>query len=160
MGTPTLTPIANLTLAAGQSDVYFTGITQGFRDLVLVLSGTAASTTGVVLQFNGDTGANYSIVYATGDGTSATSGTAVNYGWIDGAGVFGTSVSVTTINIMDYSATDKHKSVLSRTNNTGWGVRMLAGRWASNSNITSIRVNFQSAAAAAGSTFALYGVIA
>jgi hypothetical protein len=61
---------------------------------------------------------------------------------------------------MDYSATDKHKTVLSRANNAANGVTAIAGRWASTSAITSIVLTFQSSSLATGSTVALYGVSA
>ena len=64
------------------------------------------------------------------------------------------------ISIMDYSATDKHKTVLSRSGQANSAVDAWAGRWANTTGITSFGMapatgNFQ-----AGSVFSLYGVIA
>jgi len=65
---------------------------------------------------------------------------------------------------MDYSATDKHKTVLVKrgvSDATGYSVGMEAGRWASTSAITSINIFDQSGDTFdAGSSFALYGVAA
>ena len=161
MGTPTFQPIANITLASTASTVTFSGISQGFRDLVLIVSGLITTTVvdATTIQFNGDTASNYYQVLMTGDGTSATSASG-NFGSIY-AGISNNSDSISIINIMDYSAADKHKSVISRGNSaTGARTRAVAGRWANNSPITSIVVSNVSTTFAAGSTFNLYGVIA
>lgn len=153
-----LVPLQNITLGSSQASVSFGSIPSTFRDLRLVVNGTIGSTVdALVLRFNGDTGSNYSFVYATGDGSNATSGgTTTN---LLSVGVIGSTQSVSTIDIMDYSATDKHKTVLGRGNTPGWGVRMNAARWASTSAITSILVYTEASVnLAAGTTLALYGV--
>jgi hypothetical protein len=62
---------------------------------------------------------------------------------------------------MDYSATDKHKTVLARHNNSAGEVSMSAGRWASNTAINSISLKvLPSGSFNSGATFSLYGVIA
>jgi hypothetical protein len=60
---------------------------------------------------------------------------------------------------IDYSATNKHKMALARSNNPNLGTDSLSGRWASTDAINSIQV-YSTSNLAAGSTFALYGVIA
>jgi hypothetical protein len=75
------------------------------------------------------------------------------------------NLSPIIIQVMDYSATDKHKSVLVRANSDAPSqngvVAAVAGRWASTSAVTSVVLlpevgpNF-----ASGSTFNLFGVIA
>jgi hypothetical protein len=59
---------------------------------------------------------------------------------------------------MDYSVTDKQKTVLSRTNSS-FGTDITAGRWASTSAITSVTVYPSSGDFEIGSTFALYGIV-
>jgi hypothetical protein len=62
---------------------------------------------------------------------------------------------------MDYSATDKHKTVLSRYGNSSTEVDMAASRWADTSAINSIQILLADAETySAGSNFSLYGVIA
>jgi hypothetical protein len=71
----------------------------------------------------------------------------------------GTSQSVTIIDIMDYSQTDKHKSVIARGNTPGWGTRMIAGRWASTAAITSIVIKTEAGLTfSIGDSFSLYGI--
>jgi hypothetical protein len=72
----------------------------------------------------------------------------------------GTALSNGVIQIMDYSATDKHKTALSRSNNAGVVVSAHAGRWANTSAVTSINIEAIGLLYQSGSTFSLYGVIA
>jgi hypothetical protein len=68
-------------------------------------------------------------------------------------------VSIQVIQFMDYAQTDKHKTVLMRTNRAGGGVSMIAGRWASTSAITSIVLAPDGGTFNTGSTFYLYGIV-
>jgi hypothetical protein len=65
---------------------------------------------------------------------------------------------------MDYSTTDKHKSVLVRENTAGSSTTLVvakAGRWANTSAITSIYLFVSGGYSfATGTTVALYGVVA
>jgi len=61
--------------------------------------------------------------------------------------------------INDASATDKHKSVISRNSNATGTVNMSAVRWANTAAVTSITISCSSNIAA-GSTLALFGVAA
>ena len=71
-----------------------------------------------------------------------------------------TTVAAGQVNItqiMDYSATDKHKTALARANNAANGVAAVAAIYRSTSAITSITfINGGNA----GSRYDLYGVIA
>jgi hypothetical protein len=62
--------------------------------------------------------------------------------------------------IMDYSATDKHKTVISRGNGPDFEISGTAARWPSTSAITSVAARAGASTFAAGSTLSLYGVIA
>ncbi len=119
-----------------------------------------------ILNFNGVTTTTYSYVTAQGNGTTTRSGsyspdtglwTSDSYNLVSL-----TDFDAMIINVMDYSATDKHKTALIRggSNTAGNpGVTMTAGRWASTSAITSLAVNTAySRSWAAGSTFSLYGI--
>jgi hypothetical protein len=60
---------------------------------------------------------------------------------------------------MDYAATDKHKTVLTRNNVSGTGVEAQAARWANTAAITSVTVITSSGAGfATGTVISLYGV--
>jgi hypothetical protein len=160
MPTNTYTPIASVTLSATASEVVFSGLPQSFRDLIVVVDGTSTTDTGLLIQFNGDTtNANYPYVWMLGNGSTTSSGTAT----IPTFGDIRTYSNSNIIQIMDYSATDKQKTVLNRGNfagSTNPFVIAFAGRWANTAAINSIRLapngfNFNS-----GSTLTIYGVIA
>ena len=168
MPTPTYDLIASTTLAAATTEVLFGSLPATYRDLVVVLSGI--NTTDDVtwsMKFNSDSGANYSYVVARAlFSTTVSSNTASSQtsmfiaGWSYGQGT--TNPTPVLINIMDYSATDKHKTILNRfqtqRNNGEEEVGMLAGRWASTSAITSISLFPNTSTLKAGTTASLYGI--
>lgn len=158
MPTQTYIPLANLTLSGSAASVTFSSISQAFRDVVLVCSMSNTVGNGaLLLQLNGDTGGNYNWVRMYGDGSSTASSTTTGATSAT-IGNFGTNQSNNQLSIMDYSTTDKHKSVLSRTNDSAYIVSAYAARWASTSAVTSFVVYPAGNAFAAGSTFALYGI--
>jgi hypothetical protein len=155
MPTPTYTLIDSVTLASSAGSVGFTNIDQSFGDLVLVGNGTFNDNAIVVFSY----GSGFSGVRAFGTGSATTSDEMPNNNrlWTP------VSTSRPTFNfslqIMDYSATDKHKSALCRASNDT-SVGMAAFRSATNSAITAIYIlentvvqQFQP-----GSTFFLYGI--
>lgn len=151
----TYTPLASITLAADAAAVTFTGFSQDYRDLVLVCNSKPTGTGGkdLVMQFNGDTG-NATRVLMYGDGSSAVSTTASN---LIAQYNDQTNFEVGISQIMDYSATDKHKTVLTRNNDSGIVVAAQAQRWASTSAITTINLAY-SVDIATGSSFKLFGI--
>ena len=157
-----LVPLANITLSSSASSVTFSSISGSYKDLVLVASILGA--TGLdfgLMRFNSDSGGNYSYVGMSGDGSAASSDNAssqnqillpVYFAWTTTDSLSG------VVNIMDYSATDKHKTVLIRFGGAAQGTEASAQRWASTSAVTSISIQGSSHNFASGSTFALYGV--
>lgn len=156
--------LANITLASNQTSVTFSSISGIYSDLVLVANWQNSGTSSAGrLQLNSDTGANYNGVWMTGTGSSTAGSSESNQtsARIAGANVGPSNIysNFAIINILDYSATNKHKTILSRYNAADTEVQATVSRWASTSAITSIRFfdilgqNFQ-----AGSTFMLYGV--
>jgi alpha-D-ribose 1-methylphosphonate 5-triphosphate synthase subunit PhnL len=152
-------PIANTTLGSNTASVTFSSIVGTYRDLLLVVQGTTTSGQNVTLQFNSDTGSNYIIAHmygGSGQGTSTVTSTFMyaNYfaNW--------DSVQANIVaNILDYTATDKHKTALIRDNSTSTYTEAIAGRWANTAAITSIKVA-ASTLFSTGTSFALYGVVA
>ena len=69
----TYEPIATTTLGTSASSVTFSTIPGTYTDLVLVVAGTSAATNGNEMQFNGDTGNNYSFTLLYGTGSAAVS---------------------------------------------------------------------------------------
>jgi len=158
MPTPTYRPLATVTLGSSTSAVTFSSIPGTYRDLILVLDGTASVGINGSVYFNSDTtAANYPYLRMTGNGSTASSNSGNNI-WFD----FQTSKSMAVIQIMDYSATDKHKTSLSRWNNPASVIGATAIRWTNTAAVTSLQVKDtnNSATFASGSTFSLYGVIA
>jgi len=160
MPTPTYTPLANITLDSSAASVSFSSISQAYRDLVLVINATNTVTNGILyFQVNGDTGNNYNHVRMVGNGSTATSATGSSVGTMLG-GYYGLNRSMQQLSFFDFSAIDKHKTVLVRSDDASQNTVALAGRWASTSAITSILVYASANSFAAGSSFCLYGIAA
>lgn len=161
-GISAYTGLANITLSGSASEVNFTSISQSYRDLVLVINASVLSGTPIVLMGVNGSSATVNWVSMSGNGSSNLSQTAdwtnlyTSYGYSNMA----TTPSLVTINMIDYSATDKHKSMLVRSSSPANSVGALVGRQASTSAITSLRIFLNSSSFAAGSTFSLFGVSA
>jgi hypothetical protein len=159
MPTPTYTPLATVTLGSSAASVTFSSIPATYRDLILVITArnNVAATQPMSVRPNNDTG-NGSRVVMFGDGSSTGSGA-------DSSLVLGTLPTSTGqynqfhLDVFDYAATDKHKSMLSRARWAAVAVDAQALRWASTSAITSL-VFVSAGSFDVGSTFSLYGVIA
>jgi hypothetical protein len=151
--------LATVTLGASASSVTFSSIPATYRDLILIVTASGGGEVDERLRFNGDTGSNYSFVRMYGDGsTTVSSSTTTTY--IRNIAFGLSALHNVIIQIMDYSATDKHKTTLGRGNNASTNTIATAGRWANTAAITSIDYSFSSGSFPAGSTFNLYGVIA
>ena len=135
----------------------FSSIPSGYKDLVLVVNYAPASgSIGCNFRLNSDSGNNYYTLLMQGNGSTAgsySSGAADRTVQWSSASTFG----LKTFNIMDYTATDKHKSVLSRENQENI-VTAYAYRWASTSAVSSIEILGTGGSYATGSTFRLLGV--
>lgn len=160
----TLTPIATQTLSSAAASVTFSGIPQTYTDLILVIS--AIQSTGADqqcrIQFNGDTGSNYSLTFLDGNGTSAVSGrntsqTNMSVYYVASPGTASPITSI--VQLQNYSNTTTNKTMLVRAGSTASVVSAYVGLWRNTAAITSLVVtptsggNLQS-----GSTFTLYGI--
>jgi hypothetical protein len=152
----TYEPIATQTVAS-VSLVDFTSIPSTYTDLYLVWTATSSANSGYKLQFNSDTGTNYSETYLYGDGTTAVSGRDSNQTGITGMGRSGTSQGVGRVNIMNYANTTTYKTALGRGDLASQLTMATVGTWRSTSAITAIRVAPESGTITAG-TFTLYGI--
>jgi len=125
-----------------------------------------AATDGILLQFNADTGANYSWHRLMGDGASPSAASSVSSSSIElppnaysglGANIYG----VVVLDILDYANTNKYKTtrVMGGYDNNGSGYLMFnSGNWRSTSAITSLTLSTNSGSWEANSRFALYGI--
>jgi hypothetical protein len=149
--------LANITLGSSASSVTFSSIPASFRDLVLVFNGTGSGTTGNLrMTFNGSTLSNFSDVRMYNFNNSSGSDTTGGDSLVSLGSLNNRQASV--VNIMDYSATDKHKTYLFRGGAPAVGSGASANRWASTAAITSIVLINTAGTLDAGSTFALYGI--
>jgi hypothetical protein len=157
----TYTPIATQTLGSAAASVTFSSIPQGYTDLVLIVNGgQSVATANGGLQFNGDTGSNYSTTYLRGNGTSATSTRASNETLtrIDGLGWPTSNNANSIVQIQNYSNTTTYKTVLTRYNAAVYGTEAIVGLWRSTSAINQIVVKSEAYNWTSGSTFSLYGI--
>jgi hypothetical protein len=151
--------LATITLGSAASTVTFSSIPATYRDLRLVIQASSpADTADIVARFNGDSGANYSLVQMYGNGSTATSSASSGQTELY-FGYYNTTQGMVQLTVFDYSQTDKQKSALSRSDLPGALVFARAGRWASTSAITSMLIYPTYGQFAAGSTFSLYGIV-
>jgi hypothetical protein len=165
MPSPTYIPMATVTLTSSASSVTFSNIPATYRDLILIVNGSPSDNSypAIVSRLNADTGANYSRVRMAGDGSGTGSSSATGQTSLDLASNFGAGSSssgrfILSAQLMDYSATDKHKTVLTRSGTSLDGVEAIAGRWANTGAVTSWVITITSGAFATGTTFGLYGI--
>ena len=157
----TYTPIATQTLGSAVSSVTFTSIPNTYTDLVLIMNIVGASPADTALQFNSDTGTNYSRTQLIGNGSTAGSQRSSNENglYLNNGGAFGSGNIIA--NIQNYSNATTYKTVISRMNQNTTTVLTgaTAGLWRSTSVITTVSINsLSSATYGTGSTFTLYGI--
>jgi len=162
----TYTPIASVTLGAATSSVTFSSIPQTYTDLILVnYFATTTVNEDAYVQFNSDTGSNYSRTHVRGNGSTAGSGRASNQTYclidLDSSGSTLNSGLQTITHFMNYSNTTTYKTLLSRSGTLGGsytGTTLLTGLWRNTNSITSILVGCTTNTFVVGSTFNLYGI--
>lgn len=168
--------ISTVTVGAGGSaTVSFTSIGGTYKHLQLRHSCITNRGTYAIedlkVNFNSDTGANYSYHLLRGNGSTAVSGAAANASFIYLDVASGTSVSnffgVGVTDILDYSNTNKYKTTRSLTgidtNGSVAGefgrVALQSGSWRNTAAITSIVIApLNGTQFNQYSSFALYGV--
>lgn len=160
MPTPTYDLLDSQVLSTSAASVTFSSIPATYRDLVLVVEVSASSASAIVLRINSDTGNNYSNVRMGGNGSTTVSSTqTTSFFSASSYGTVGTDKSTVIWRLLDYSATDKHKSALCRFDRASTGVTATASRWANTAAITALELNtLGNPDFAIGSTFYLYGI--
>jgi hypothetical protein len=157
----TYEPIATTTVSGTSTNsVSFTSIANTYTDLVLIVnsSKTSGSVTNIYLQFNGDTGNNYSATAIYGTGSVVGSFRQTNTLW----GIAGnqtTGISNTICYIMNYANTTTYKTFLRRNNvpddSTSAGVAL----WRSTAAINRVDCLLTASTFfSSGSTLTLYGI--
>lgn len=161
MPTSTYVALATTTLGASASSVTFSSIPASYRDLVLVCVGTSSVNANVLCHLNNDTTSNYAWVYMNGNGSTDASGSnSSNTSILVGATAYWINASPTNsvLQFMDYSATDKHKTVLCRNDGSTRATEATVSRWKNTAAVNEIDLSLTSGTFAIGSTFSLYGI--
>lgn len=166
----TYTPIASVTLSSAQSSVTFSNIPQTYTDLVLVTNWASSNSLSFLyIQFNSDTGSNYSFTELYGNGSAAGSYRESNQSipWVSAnVGVPSTIKANTIMNFMNYSNSTTYKTWIARMNSVDApsypGTAASVGLWRSTNAITTITLKNRTSGVdynfASGSTFNLYGI--
>jgi len=164
MPTSAIVALANITLGSTASSVSFGSIPATYRDLRLVVQATTSGANAAGFTLNGDaTNGNYSWVQIFGDGSSAVSNSGTGASGIlpftPNQNFSTTVASIVTLDVMDYSAVNKHKSMLYRTNRADAVTNAIAARWANTAAVTTLTVSAISVNFAIGSTFSLFAIV-
>lgn len=178
-GTPPAAPNSYESIATvlvgsgGSSPITFTSIPSTYKHLqirLLAQTNRAASVDSLQLNFNSDTGSNYSWHTVQGDGSNANAlGFAtqtyarIGDGTIGGATGSGGQFGAGVIDILDYASTNKNKTIrgLTGVDENGAGrVGLGSGLWQNSSTaISSISIAPQAGTLFLQySSFALYGI--
>lgn len=177
VGNPVIMPgsyesIATVTVGSGgAASVEFTSIPSTYTHLqiraIVRTNYTGANSDGLKINFNNDTGNNYSWHQVGGNGSVAFAQAGSTTGTIytpyiasnsTGSNIFGASI----IDILDYANTNKNKTLRNLTgiDNNGNGLMMSgSGLWQNTNAITSIKfLQWDGTSFNQHSHFALYGI--
>jgi hypothetical protein len=163
----TYEPIATTTLGAAAANITFSTIPATYTDLRLVIVARGTTADNCSIQFNNDTGTNYSETGLQGNGSAVASWRRTNVAYIrltNAAGLptVANTFLMNTYDIFNYAGST-YKTVLgvnSNDQNGSGDTGRLAGLWRSTSAITSIKIftNF-GADFTIGTTATLYGIL-
>ena len=153
-------PLATVTVAGStDASITFASIPSIYRDLIVVLDGTVTDFTNVLVSLNGDGASNYTRVSMTGTGSGSGSSNSGTHGGLYMAYAEPSQRVYAQMSVMDYSASDKNKTALSRSHSSGYGVLAHALRWSNNNAVTTMTIaTLPSGAFNVGTTISIYGV--
>jgi hypothetical protein len=155
--------IATVTVGSGgTSSITFSSIPSTYQHLQIRAIGIGTGFNYAGLNFNSDTGNNYSYhqLNANGSTVFSSGGSNNNVIYTLQGGTSATFPAVGVIDILDYANTNKYKTVrsLSGYDQNGAGeLYFRSGAWLSTSAITSIQIT-GSTSVAQYTSFALYGI--
>lgn len=160
----TYEPLSTTTISGTASTVTFSSIPSTYTDLVLVVEGqnNAGGDSNLWIRLNSDTGANYSVTYFQGTGSSVSSSAFTRADSFANVGKMSTSTrSINTLHFMNYSSSSSAKSFLCRFSNASVVTGFSTAWWNSSSAITTIQVgNGNAENFVSSTTFTLYGIAA
>ena len=158
----TYVAIARLAISGTVTYEPFSSVSSAYTDLVLVLAPTAGGLADTAIQFNSDTGSNYSRTYLTGNGTAASSGrnsgdTRIRLTYNGGTGG---SAGFQISQKMNYANASTNKAILNRNSNANYGTDANVGLWRSTSAINTIRIFCDGGGNWTAGFVSLYGIAA
>jgi hypothetical protein len=148
------------------ANVEFTSIPADYTHLqirAITKDSRGTAPNNVYMQFNADTGTNYSYHGLIGNGSAASSDAGATQSFVI-VGIDSTATSTFgafICDILDYKDTNKYKttrSILGYDANGSGSVRMWSGNWRNTNAITSIKLYADSGNLSQYSSFALYGI--
>lgn len=169
MPTNTYVALDSVTVGTATPSITFTGINQGYTDLVLVVNATPTTSGGIdlYLTVNGDTTSGlYSKTHLAGSGTSAGSTRFTGQNRIATfwqVGPQNTQPFLVNYSLQNYSNSSVFKTVLARAGafqGSASEVNAFVGLWRNTNAITSVTLTASSGNFAVGSNFSLYGIAA
>jgi hypothetical protein len=156
----TYSTIATTTLGSAQASYTFSSIPGTYTDLVLIVSGSISAAQNIGVEFNGDSGNNYSFTRIYGDGSSALSDRVSNLPF-SYLGIWGDSQSTLVASIQNYANTTTFKTSLGRGNWVAAYVSAYVSTWRSTAAITSVKVLPAGAnTLSSGTVLTIYGIAA
>jgi hypothetical protein len=165
-------PLGMVQVGSSTPSVTFSSIPSTYKHLQVraLIRGTAsASAISANMQFNSDTGSNYSYheLYGSGAGggqagAGATQTRFFLHGNAPAATALASSFGVAVMDILDYANTSKYKTTRCLNgmdvNGSGGYILLDSGSWQNTNAITSIQIAPNSGNFAQYSEFALYGI--
>ena len=160
MPTSTYVALATFTATGTETSCTFASIPASYRDIIAVVNLTPSAGSNLRIQVNNDTASNYSRMGMYNSGSTPASFANTNDHFVAFTGGMDVSAAnVSIVQFMDYSATDKHKTILVREGRLGSEdqIGALAQRWADTSAINTIKFYVTSGDLDAG-TISLFGI--
>jgi hypothetical protein len=146
--------------SGGTSTVTFSSIPSTYKHLQIRCT-VLTTAGGINIQYNSDTGANYTYhqLYGTGTSALANAGTAQNSGFIGYNNAAGSNPTAIVCDVLDYQNTNKYKTHRSLAgtdvNGSGGTLTFFSGLWLNTAAISSIDIK---GTFSQYSSFALYGI--
>ena len=160
----TYEPIATTTLGSATGSISFTSISSAYTDLRISFTGTDDASAGYTLRlnYNSDTGNNYSFTRLNGDGSAPSSSRNATIDYIFCGSLPSANIPMFCgIDIFSYAGSPfKTALISSATDRNGAGyINANVGLWRSTSAITSVQLSLSSPGAfKIGTTATLYGI--
>lgn len=153
--------------SGGAASITFSSIPSTYTHLQLrFIARNDTGISGLIIRFNSDTSSSYARHRLTGDGSSAAAGagTSITYGEIlsqSGIPSATSTFAVSVLDILDYTNTNKYKTVRSLSgydSNGAGGIALESDLWMNTNAISSIYIANNTNNFAQYSQFALYGI--